>query len=386
MFIPLGDTPNPSYFRPWVNWSLMAANILVYLVISLPLSLTGVDPSDPLLAEYLRQFMPDQPISFLPLRQFSAYDLFVFAHGYRPAQPEFLDLVTCMFLHAGLLHLAGNMLFLWIFGDNIEHRLGRIGYLAAYLATGMLSTLAFSLFAKNGAIPLIGASGAISGVLGMYFIMFPRNRVKVFAALFPFFFDRVLLPARWVLGFYILVDNLLPFLIAPSDSGVAYGAHIGGFLAGLGAAWAGEAMGWSWPWKDRLSSKTASGARAPERPLEILAQAIREGRAADALNAIRDVPPHALGMLSPDECVTLADWLQEAGHEVAASRLLRRCLAAHGDRTDLAKVFLNLGLLALARGQPTAAYQHLLAVFDYQPDPTTAARAREALVQIERWR
>ncbi len=384
MFIPLGDTPNPQFFRPWVNWSLMGVNILVYLVVALPLSQTGVDPRDPLLVEYLHKLMPDQPISFLSLRELSAYDLFVFAHGYRPAQPEFLDLITCMFLHAGLLHLAGNMLFLWIFGDNIEHRLGRIGYLLAYLGTGMLSTLAFSLFAKNGQIPLVGASGAISGVIGMYFVMFPRNRVKVFVALFPFFFDTVLLPVRWVLGFYIVADNLLPFLIG-SDSNVAFGAHLGGFVAGLGLALAGEALGWSWPWQDRGPAKREFAPRAAH-PLERLSSAIREQRPADAINTLEEVPPGELGRLSPDECVVLADWLHEAGHPLAAARLLRRCLSAHGDRADLARVFLHLGLLALARGQPTTAYQHLLSVFDYKPDDETAMRAREALARIERRR
>ena len=100
-------------------------------------------------------------------------------------------------------------------------------------------------------MPMVGASGAISGVLGLYFLLFPRNKVKVFVALFPFFMNVVLLPARLVLGIYILFDNLLPFLVG-AQSGVAYGAHIGGFVAGLALAWVGEQVAWHWPWRDRF--------------------------------------------------------------------------------------------------------------------------------------
>ncbi len=240
MFLPIGDTPNPRNFTPWVNWLLIAANVAVYLFVTLPLSYQPVDPNDPQVQEYLRVIadsLPqgtslDEVISHL-----SAADLFVFAHGYKPGNPHLMDLFASLFLHGGLLHLVGNMLFLWIFGDNVERRLGRIGYLITYLATGVLATLAFSLFARHSMIPLVGASGAISGVLGVYFLLFPRNKIKVLVLLFPIYFNVILVSARWVLGFIILVDNLLPFLIS-QQSGVAYGAHIGGFIGGLGVGWA----------------------------------------------------------------------------------------------------------------------------------------------------
>ena len=177
MFLPLGDTPNPRNFTPWVNWALIAANVGVYVLITLPLSQTPVDPTDPLLREYLRAIAPNLP-PLTSLRQvlvhLSAYDLFTFAHGYKPGAPEVGDLFACMFLHGGFLHLAGNMLFLWIFGDNVEHRLGRVGYLLAYLATGVLATLSFSLFETGSMTPLVGAWLAF----GFLYTFMPNTRVR----------------------------------------------------------------------------------------------------------------------------------------------------------------------------------------------------------------
>src|SRR5262245_55150884 len=107
------------------------------------------------------------------------YEELVSRYGHVPAAPGFSSLFTSMFMHANLTHLGGNMLFLWIFGDNVEARLGSLGYLAAYLATGIAGGIVDALLREGSAIPGIGASGAISGVLGMYFIGFPKNRVKV---------------------------------------------------------------------------------------------------------------------------------------------------------------------------------------------------------------
>lgn len=239
MLLPIGDIPNPENYTPWGNWLLIVVNVAVYLFISYPLTLQGVNLHDPALPEYLRFIAPSLPrnlsLTYL-LQQLSSYDIFVYTHGYKAGAPQLSDLFSSLFLHGGLLHLAGNMLFLWIYGDNVEHRLGHLPYLLLYLLCGVAATLFFALFTSVSMTPLIGASGAISGVLGLYFIFFPRNQVKVFLAFFPIFFNVVLLPSRLVLGFYLLIDNLLPFLIA-ARGGVAYGAHIGGFLAGLICAW-----------------------------------------------------------------------------------------------------------------------------------------------------
>ena len=239
MLLPIGDTPNPENYTPWVNWLLIVVNVAVYLFISRPLTLQAVSLYDPALHEYLRFIAPNLPrnlpLTYL-LQQISSYDIFIFAHGYKAGAPQISDLFSSLFMHGGLLHLAGNMLFLWIYGDNVEHRLGHLPYLLIYLLCGVAATLFFALFTSASMTPLLGASGAISGILGLYFIFFPRNQIKVFLAFFPIFFNVVLLPSRLVLGFYLLVDNLLPFLVA-ARGGIAHGAHIGGFLAGLLCAW-----------------------------------------------------------------------------------------------------------------------------------------------------
>lgn len=239
MFLPISDAPNPRGL-PWMTLALVAANVAVYLLVTLPLSAARADPNDPLVREYLQAIAPSLPPN-VPLRelvaQLTGYDLFIFDHGFRPAAPGIVDLFTAMFLHAGLLHLAGNMLYLWVYGNNVEHRLGPVMFLVWYLATGAAATLFFTLFAANTQLPLVGASGAVSGVLGFYFVWFPGHTVKVFAFLFPFFVGNFFLNARLVLGLYLLVDNVLPFLIAPTGSPVAHGAHIGGFFAGALVAW-----------------------------------------------------------------------------------------------------------------------------------------------------
>ncbi len=394
MFLPTGDTPNPRNFTAWVNWALIAANVLVYLLITWPLSAQAPDPNDPLLREYLEAVRRALPPGVSTRIQVSAYDLFVFAHGYKPAAPELSDLFASMFLHGGLLHLFGNMLFLWIYGDNVEHRVGRALYLVLYLATGAAATLAYALFEQASLLPLVGASGAISGVLGLYFLMFPRNLVKVFLFIWPFFFDVVLLPARVVLGFYVLVDNLLPVLLG-SQTGVAYGAHLGGFLAGLGVAWAGEHVSWQWPWAERLGAPTrprpVPRAEAPRMSrgndaLGELQRVIQAGDAEEALMTAAQMQRGELGALDARSCAMLADWMDEAGYPVAAARLLRLCVARQPRDPHLDEVLLRLGLLRLRQGQPTAAFQHLQAVFDHDPDADVAARAREALEQIDLYR
>jgi membrane associated rhomboid family serine protease len=208
------------------------------MLFTLPLSMAEPDLSDPWLVEYLKSIGVRET---LQLRQvwdhLTAYQGFVYQYGFRPAEPSLLTMFTSMFLHGSLLHLGGNMLFLWIFGDNVEYRLGSVLFLIVYLSCGVLATLFFSVFAPGSNIPLVGASGAISGVLGAYFIWFPNNRVKTFVFLFPILMDSIYLPARLVLGFYILVDNILPFLFASSGAGgVAHGAHIGGFIGGVALA------------------------------------------------------------------------------------------------------------------------------------------------------
>ncbi len=394
MFLPIGDTPNPRNFTPWVNWFLIAVNVVIFLFISLPLSYRGVNYNDPQLQEYIRYLYPSLRTMFSlkrVLAQMSAYDLVIFIHGYKPGGPELRDLFASLFLHTNFLHLAGNMLFLWVYGDNVEHRLGRLGYLLTYLTTGIIATLCFAFFAGRSMTPLVGASGAISGVLGLYFLLFPRNKVKVFVVLIPFFFNAILLPARLVLGFYILMDNLLPFLVG-SQSNVAYGAHIGGFLSGFALAWIGEQFAWRWPWTDsfwrlgRTPKRKVTYKNTEETLLSEVRAALAKHDPDRAFAALSKMDRQKLSALEPDECSVLANWLDLTDHPVAATRLLRNCLASHPGAHNLADVYLALGLMRLRQGQPTAAYQHLLSVFDYKPAPKTAGRARQALAQIDIFR
>lgn len=391
MLFPVGDTPNPRNFVAWVNWLFIAANVAVYLLIALPYSSQPVDPRDPALVDYLRVIAPSvSPNTAYRMigTKINAYDLFVFKYGYKPGAPQVSDLLFAMFLHGGFWHLAGNMLFLWIYGDNVEHRLGRIGYLLAYLTTGVAATLVFAVFAGNSLAPMVGASGAISGVLGVYFLLFPKNKIKIFVAFFPFFFDTVLLPSRWVLGFYVIVDNVLPFL-GGAQSNVAYGAHIGGFAAGLAIAWAGERVAWQWPWRDRywqLGRPSKAKITVPDSPSEMLLDELRSalsaGNPEQAIQAMTMMERQDLAQLGPRECAQLSNWLDQTGHPIAATRLLRNCIASHPNSEHLSDAYLLLGLMRLRQGQPTAAYQYLLSVFDHNPSPETAYQARQALEQI----
>ena len=147
-------------------------------------------------------------------------------------RPIFLTLITALFMHQGYIHLLGNLLYLWIFGDNVEHRFGSHVFLSFYLVSGIAATMAQIALDPYGVIPILGASGAISGVLGAYLVLFPRNRVH---AIFMFFFV-VSIPAFVAIGFWIVMQFLMgidTFFGSVGSGGVAYGAHIGGFAAGV---------------------------------------------------------------------------------------------------------------------------------------------------------
>ncbi|HZP85562.1 MAG TPA: rhomboid family intramembrane serine protease [Burkholderiales bacterium] len=238
MFLPIGDEPNPPG-APVMTIALIVVNCAVFLLVTLPLSTQPVNPSDPLVLDYLRAVSSSLPPGTSEadiLRHMRAYDLVVYRWGYRPDTPHLITLLTAMFLHGGFLHLFGNMLYLWIYGDNVEHRLGAPAYLFWYLITGIAATLLHAFLNAGSGIPLVGASGAISGVLGFYLVWFPHNRIKIWVFLFPIYLGVVHINAIVVLSVYLILDNLLPILVAGGQGGVAHGAHIGGFLAGMAAA------------------------------------------------------------------------------------------------------------------------------------------------------
>jgi len=201
--IPIGDEPSEGG-TPYVNYALIAANVLAFVLVQ------GMGAG------------PD-------------YEASMIRYTYVPADPSLFSAFTSMFMHADWMHLLGNMLFLWIFGDNVEARLGRVGYLAAYLATGLFAGAAHGLSDVSSAIPSLGASGAISGVQGMYLVAFPRNRVKLL--IFFYYVVRVIrVPALGIMLFWFVLNDLLPTLLAkggPMGGGVAHMAHIGGFVSGI---------------------------------------------------------------------------------------------------------------------------------------------------------
>lgn len=145
--------------------------------------------------------------------------------------PIYLTLLSSMFMHGGFGHLFGNLLYLWIFGDNVEHRFGHGAFLAFYLVSGLAASAAQIALDPGSVIPNLGASGAISGVLGAYLVLFPKNRVHA-----VFFYRVVAVPAFFALGLWIVLQFINGFgAIAATEQtgGVAYGAHIGGFVAGV---------------------------------------------------------------------------------------------------------------------------------------------------------
>jgi membrane associated rhomboid family serine protease len=145
--------------------------------------------------------------------------------------PIWLTLLTSMFMHGGWLHLGGNMLFLWIFGDNVEHRIGHLNYLFFYLILGVVASLAQILFIPDSIIPTLGASGAISGILGAYLVLFPGNRVLVILLRFPIWVPAVAAIGMWAV--LQVISGVASLGTAGEAGGVAYMAHIGGFFAGV---------------------------------------------------------------------------------------------------------------------------------------------------------
>jgi membrane associated rhomboid family serine protease len=216
---PISDD-NPTRIKPYVTYGLIAVNILVFAY-----ELTRTPPQ-------LENFFYTWAVIPQELsRHFAGGEL-----GYQPF-PEWITLFTSQFLHGGFLHVAGNMLFLWIFGNNVEDRLGHVKFLLFYLTCGALAALSQWYFSSNSTIPSLGASGAIAGVMGAYILRFPRASILTLiplGILIP-----IRLPAYAYLGIWFLQQALygiaslgVPANIGMERGGVAYWAHAGGFVFG----------------------------------------------------------------------------------------------------------------------------------------------------------
>jgi membrane associated rhomboid family serine protease len=205
---PIGDENRGERLRPLVNYGLIALNFLVFFY---ELAL-----SDSELTTFIYRW------GTIPAEV---------SHGHR-----LVTLVTSQFIHAGWLHILGNMLFLWVFGDNIEDTMGHIGYLIFYILCG-IAAASLQVFVNSGShTPEVGASGAISGVLAAYLVLFPRGNIRTLILLgwIPLIF---LIPAWVIIGYWIVLQFINGFLSlgvrTQEGSGVAYFAHVGGFVAGL---------------------------------------------------------------------------------------------------------------------------------------------------------
>ena len=235
MVFPLYDDNTDRQTTPFVNYAIIALNIFVFVV------LQGLGSNDGFTYSFSTvpaEILHGHDIT-TPARTVEYAGQLVRIPGLGPTPGSvYLTLFTSMFMHGGFAHIAGNMLFLWIFGDNIEDRLGHVKYLIFYLLCGVIASLshvfATGVFANNESallVPSLGASGAISGVLGGYILLHPKRRVTVI--LFRFLTD---VPAYVAIGIWFafqLISGLGMLGGGSQTGGVAYAAHIGGFLAGL---------------------------------------------------------------------------------------------------------------------------------------------------------
>jgi membrane associated rhomboid family serine protease len=223
--IPLRDD-NPTRRFPLVVVALIAANVVVFLY-----QLILPRPQDALFV-YAYGAIPAMIIGEVG-RARLVEELVANGAPFRPPDPVWLSIFTSMFLHGGLLHIGSNMLYLWIFGNNVEDVLGHVRFVVFYLVCGVVAAAAQILMSVHSRVPMVGASGAIAGVLGAYYVKFPHARVRCLVFLF-FFVTVVMLPASLVLLLWFLLqvwESLKP-AAAGGGGGVAFFAHIGGFLAG----------------------------------------------------------------------------------------------------------------------------------------------------------
>ena len=220
--IPIRDA-NPTQRMAWVTLGLIALNVVAFVVWQ-QLPVTGADPSRAQLKVIVcHGAIPFEVSHLQPLPDVAQ------ACG---GKSVVLSIFTSMFLHANLLHIGGNMLFLWVFGNNVEDRMGRPVFLLFYLAAGVVAALAQVVISPDSQVPLIGASGAIAGTLGAYIVLYPRARVLT--AVIFFFITLVEIPAVVVLGLWFVLQAFsgIGQLGTDVSGGVAFFAHIGGFVFG----------------------------------------------------------------------------------------------------------------------------------------------------------
>ena len=230
----------PSRQTPFVNYALIAACVVAFLM-----QLSRPEGEPTLVEEYgmipVRVLHPDQPVEIpdvQPQKDGRGKPEIVMREAAPSAVPAWMTLLTCVFLHGGWMHLLGNIWFLYIFGDNVEDCYGHFGYLLFYLACGVAASGTHLLLNANSSIPTIGASGAIAGVMGAYFLLYPHSRVLAVLPLFVILYTLVV-PAPVFLGIWFLLQLMqsVSSINNVEAAGVAFWAHVGGFVAGLVATY-----------------------------------------------------------------------------------------------------------------------------------------------------
>ena len=222
---PIGDDNSEIKITPVVNYLFIGINILVFVLLQQLGSNDAFSYAFSLVPREVTTGVDLQGV--IPVTNSDGQLLGEIQHFQTPLGVYF-NFLSSMFMHGGIGHIFGNMLFLWVFGDNLENLLGHIRYAAFYLVCGFAAALAQVVMEPGSVIPMLGASGAISGVLGGYLVLFPQRRIR--AIIFNFL---TTVPAFVALGLWIGYQLLLGFLTPSGQGGVAYAAHIGGFIAGV---------------------------------------------------------------------------------------------------------------------------------------------------------
>jgi membrane associated rhomboid family serine protease len=220
---PIGDDNSDVTITPVVNYAFIGINVLVFLLLQQLGSNEAFD--------YAYSLVPKEITSGVDLVGPQAIQVgneVARVNHYSTPLPVYFNFLSSMFMHGGIMHIVGNMMFLWVFGDNLENLLGHIRFAAFYIFCGIAAAVAQILMGPDSVIPMLGASGAISGVLGGYLLLFPQRRVR--ALIFNFLTE---VPAIIAVGLWIAYQLVLGYLTPSGTGGVAYAAHIGGFIAGL---------------------------------------------------------------------------------------------------------------------------------------------------------
>lgn len=220
---PIGDDNSDRTITPIVNYLFIGINVIVFVLLQ---GLGGNDAFSYAFSLVPKEVTDGIDITGVQIVRDSFGNVGEIRH-YDTPLPVYFNFLSSMFMHGSIGHILGNMLFLWVFGDNLENLLGHIRFIAFYLVCGFAAALAQVVMDSDSVIPMLGASGAISGVLGGYLVLFPRRRVR--AIIFNFLTE---VPAFVALGLWIGYQLILGYLTPAGTGGVAYAAHIGGFIAG----------------------------------------------------------------------------------------------------------------------------------------------------------